>query len=164
MGKRILDMHVGDVELENEDIGSGMQYTEVLRVTRIADYTNVPRNEKECGKYIKRYLKIQKCKRFGNFGNYQYVPLEKETKLTLKLKTEANELICYLQSALEEDPQNALHWDRLVSAPDWVWIEAEDKCWWHEEPPENARGIWMKYKDYVKKTGYKWVLLKCKYF
>ena len=77
MSNRILEMYVGEVEIESTQLGS-----KVLRVTRIADLSHVPQNAKSTDRFVRHYLKLQVCpkpKASGSSSDSKhYVPLEKE--------------------------------------------------------------------------------------
>ncbi len=77
MSKRILEMYVGEVEIE-----SLQSESKVLRITRIADFSYVPQNAKSTDKFVKNYLKLQVCSKPKASGlpseSKNYVPLEKE--------------------------------------------------------------------------------------
>ncbi len=172
MNRRTLEMNVGEVDLES---GSQSSY-KVLRITRIADYSNVPKGAESRKQFVvEHYLKIQMCLKSNRFDkDATHVPLEKEIIFPLERKVvghisdtdiervevysrDVNALIHSLEEALETNPENAMEWGKLVSIPDWVWINKEDKFWWHERPPESAGGKWVKYEDYIKETGHKWL-------
>jgi hypothetical protein len=175
MSKRILEMYVGEVEIE-----STQSENKVLRITRIADFNYVPQNARSTDKFVNNYLKLQvysKPKASGSPSDSKhYIPLEKEIIFPLNKSVkptdipgvervkfnsngEVEELIHLLEEALETDPEKALDWNKLVSIPDWVWILKEDKCWWYEKGPEEE-GTWIKYPEWVRQTGYKWAQIK----
>ncbi len=175
MSKRILEMYVGEVEIE-----SLQSESKVLRITRVADFSYVPQNSKSTDKFVRNYIKLQLCSRLKASGPHSdsknYVPLEKEIIFPLNKNVEATgtpgvervrfysnggveELVNLLKKALETDPEQALDWYKLISIPDWVWILKEDKCWWYEKGPEEE-GTWVRYPEWVRQTGYKWAQIK----
>jgi hypothetical protein len=49
------------------------------------------------------------------------------------------------------NPADTFRWDSLLEIPDWLYYNEDDFCWWHEKPPEDVIGKWIKYKDYLRK-------------
>ncbi len=49
------------------------------------------------------------------------------------------------------DPASVFSWSDLAEIPDWLYYNEANGCWWHEKPPMDAAGIWIKYKDYLAK-------------
>jgi hypothetical protein len=73
---------------------------------------------------------------------------------------EVNWLIHCLEEALKSDPgrPSKVNWERLTTIPDWVWVEETNNTWWswwHEKPPKDVLGEWIKYEEWVRKTGKK---------
>jgi hypothetical protein len=166
MKNRILEILIGEIKLPGPK-------NKQLRITRIADYSDVPNGVEEVDNYIKHYLRlgINSISTNTSNGNIKsqwdemIFPLQRKvlsvrngdivgTKLEkVEFRSdEVKELIHCLEKSLRTDPEDKFLWGSLTMIPDWVWVNEEDGCWWHEEPPTEVLGRWKKYEEYLKKS------------